>query len=194
MSMNDQEHPDDLLPWYVNGTLEGEERDRVESHVAGCEVCQQEVAFLKNLHAGMRAEEPEGVGELGLRRLLRQVREEKRGAGRPRWLVPTAAVAAIFMAVQVVILTQFPTQTADSGGYAPLSSDQASGPLIQIEFQPDASAAAINTLLRDAGLRLVDGPSAIGLYRASPTSDVDINLALEVLRAAKGVVRYASIE
>lgn len=32
-----------LLPWYVNGTLDGSELAAVESHVAACGICRQEI-------------------------------------------------------------------------------------------------------------------------------------------------------
>jgi len=34
-----------LLPWYVNGALDGSERQRVEQHVRSCILCRRELAF-----------------------------------------------------------------------------------------------------------------------------------------------------
>ena len=33
-----------LLPWYVNGALDGSERLRVERHVHSCILCRRELA------------------------------------------------------------------------------------------------------------------------------------------------------
>jgi hypothetical protein len=39
----------ELLPWYVNGTLAGQELVRVESHLAVCHVCQEEVVRWRHI-------------------------------------------------------------------------------------------------------------------------------------------------
>ena len=42
---------DVLLPWFVNGTLESEERALVERHLDHCKRCRREVEWLRELHA-----------------------------------------------------------------------------------------------------------------------------------------------
>ena len=37
----------ELLPWFVNGTLDPEEHTRVERHLADCISCKQELARLR---------------------------------------------------------------------------------------------------------------------------------------------------
>ena len=51
--LNASEHAaiDALLPWYVNGTLRGDELGRVERHVAVCPACRREVDWLKDVFA-----------------------------------------------------------------------------------------------------------------------------------------------
>src|SRR4051812_531011 len=39
----------ELLPWYVNGTLETAERQTVEGHLAGCARCRGELAAARDL-------------------------------------------------------------------------------------------------------------------------------------------------
>lgn len=91
------EHPEELLPWLVNDTLEGEERRRVEEHVRSCLRCRREVEELRALRrdvagAAAAARPPAG----GLERFLAAV-EVERGGRRPRfrraWAVAAAAVA-----------------------------------------------------------------------------------------------------
>ncbi len=52
------EHRDawDLIPWLVNGRLSDAERARVETHVAGCEECREEVTAQRALRERMAAE------------------------------------------------------------------------------------------------------------------------------------------
>src|SRR5215468_9383891 len=49
---------DALLPFYVNGTLQGGELDRVEQHLGGCEHCQREVDWLRDVFAACEAIAP----------------------------------------------------------------------------------------------------------------------------------------
>ena len=41
----------DLLPWFVNGTLEAAEASSVARHIAGCERCQKDAAEQAQLRA-----------------------------------------------------------------------------------------------------------------------------------------------
>ena len=50
----------ELLPWYVNGTLAQPERERVESHLASCRRCEEEVRTCRRTAA-----EIAGAGERG---------------------------------------------------------------------------------------------------------------------------------
>jgi hypothetical protein len=47
----------ELLPWYVNGTLEAEESHRVERHLAGCAPCRGELALCREMAAAIPAGE-----------------------------------------------------------------------------------------------------------------------------------------
>ncbi len=40
-----------LLPWYVNGSLDAPERERVRHHVQECHLCQQEIPLLRLIQA-----------------------------------------------------------------------------------------------------------------------------------------------
>src|SRR5574342_1024598 len=97
-------HPDALLAWFVNGTLEASERAAVEQHLRGCARCRDEVAFLGALREGVKAlGGAEVPGELGRKRLLRELRAERRA---PRaWWRPALAVAAAIIVAQGAVLT-----------------------------------------------------------------------------------------
>ena len=49
---------DALLPFYVNGTLQGEELDRVRQHVAACDACRREADWLRDVFAACAAISP----------------------------------------------------------------------------------------------------------------------------------------
>ena len=192
MSHPSDRHPTELLPWLANGTLEGEERATVKAHLANCETCRDELRLLQDLRETIRAEPPADAGDLGLQRLLQAVRREgKTQTVRPRWLIPAALAASLVIAVQTVMLLQ-PGPPAPV--YAPLSGPSAGQGVMQVEFMPDAREADLRNLLRDAGARIVDGPSAVGLYRLAIEPGRDPQRVLEQLRSHKTLVRHVALE
>ena len=72
---------DALLPWFVNGTLEGDELDFVQQHVSRCARCQREVEWLRGLHAACVAGEAAPGAAPALRRLRRRLEEPPPGRG-----------------------------------------------------------------------------------------------------------------
>jgi anti-sigma factor RsiW len=192
MSYPSDRHPSELLPWLANGTLEGEERAAVEAHLADCDTCRSELQLLRELRETIRAEPLADAGDLGLQRLLQAVRKERKAqSARPRWLIPAAIAASLVIAVQAVMLLQPGPQAPV---YAPLSGPSAGRGVLQVEFMPEAREADLRNLLRDAGARIVDGPSAVGLYRLAVASGRDPQQVLERLRSHKTLVRHVALE
>ena len=74
------EHPEELLPWYANGTLAGEELQAVEDHLRNCAQCRQELAWLQQLRQQIKhIHAPESSpGELARARLMREVGQQPR--------------------------------------------------------------------------------------------------------------------
>lgn len=182
-------HPHELLPWLANDTLEGAERTEVERHVAGCAQCQSELALLQSLRTTLQAQPRPEAGDLGLERLLRDVRRHTRA--RPRWLLPAAMAAGLVIAVQAVMLMQLsPVETR----YAPLSGPAVSETVLQVEFVPEAREAALRAALQAVGARIIDGPGAAGVYRIALESGRDPQQALDELRSRDDLVRHIARE
>lgn len=182
-------HPDPLLPWYVNETLSSAERADVEGHLWLCPRCRAEVAWLKSLREHMqrlgRADVPSAFGRA---RVLRDI--ERRP--RPRWL-PVALAATIALAAlpPILLVDRF----GSDAPIVPLGEHRSDGGVLQIRFVPTASEAQIRRALRDAGAILIDGPSAIGVYRVrltefKPAETAAIENAIERLRAQTSIVEH----
>ena len=112
MNASSREHPEALLPWYVNGTLEGAERQQVQDHLSYCLTCRREVQRLQALRQDVRnadaLEDSKGArpGEAGLERLLAAIDGEEVPAARRfnvrSWL-PLAAAAVLLLAIAFAI-------------------------------------------------------------------------------------------
>ena len=192
------DHPDEWLPWYANGTLEAGRREAVEAHLAACARCRAELELLSALRKGVKAAVPEQAHADELTRakfdrLLREERRATRPAPRFAWWQPALAAAVLVIVVQSVLLIGRETP----GIYAPLGGPSPAGAVIQVQFNPAARERDIRRVLRQADLRIVGGPSALGIYRlrlAGKSSPAAVDAALRALRAHPKVVSYAARE
>jgi hypothetical protein len=53
MTTNDHDEVFSLIPWYIKGKLTAGEHDKVEWHLASCEICQNEAVICQNLTKAM---------------------------------------------------------------------------------------------------------------------------------------------
>lgn len=185
------QHPDELLPWLANRTLNGAERLEVEAHVAACERCRRELAYLESLRSGVaEMENVQTPGEFGLHRLLRDIRRQPRPAARHRWLAPALAAALAVIVMQGVMLAQLWSRPAS---IAPLGGVMPDTDVLQIRFDPRATEADIRNALQAVGASLIDGPGALGIYRVrlepgASGKPMEVLQAIAVLEARHGVV------
>lgn len=187
--MNGAAHPDELLPWYANRSLGEAERAAVEAHLRGCERCRAEVELLAALRDQVQRAPATQVDEVGLQRLLRQVRRER---GRPQRRLALAA-AAVVIVVQSALIGWLATREA---GFEPLGGPAPAGVVLQLRFEPSATEASIRALLQAHHAVVIDGPSALGIYRVRlqglRANDAGaVQQALSEFRAARGVVAEA---
>ena len=185
------QHPDDLLPWLANGTLAGAERQAVEAHLATCERCRRELAWLESLHSSVaKLENIQAPGEFGLNRLQRDIRRRPQHADRRRWFAPALAASLAVVALQGVLIAHLWTRTEN---IAPLGRAMIDADVLQIRFEPRATEAGIRGALQAIGASLIDGPGELGIYRVRLGPGVSgkpmqVSQAIAVLKARKGVV------
>jgi len=187
------EHPEELLPWYANDTLAGEERERVERHLAGCAHCRAELALLHAMRREVKALDA-APGELVRAQLLKEARRSrlKRGRWMPAALAASLAVVVIQAAVLLSLLPRHES-------YGPLGARTAPGVIVQVRFAPDATEREMRDVLSAVNGSIVEGPGALGVYRvrlaAIPSGDRErIAAAIETLRAAAPVVTHVERE
>lgn len=195
------ERAQQLLPWYVNGTLEPDERAFVESHLAACAECSADLAEEQALARGI-AELPIDVehawSKLGdridaappPRRLVAPVPFLRRKVAMG-WALGTPLAAAA--AVAFAITTMVPAQPADRTYRALGSAPTAAPGNALVMFRPDARDGELRAALIAADARIVDGPTASGAYvlRIEPGQRTK---ALAALRAAPQVTLAEPID
>lgn len=161
----------ELLPWVVNGTLDHEEIDRIEKHLAECAECRAELAAERQLAAAIEGSpiDSEAAWERMERRL--------EAAERPRlgpvssllrrrvplgWAIisPVAAAAALaFIVIDVSARPSVEPQYRALG--APETAQEAN---LIVQFQPATRVSDMANALQGVDARLVDGPTVTGAY------------------------------
>jgi len=164
-----------LLPWWVNGTLKGDELALVQRHLDECAQCRQEVEWLRELHAACIAGEAMPGASVAFRNLRRQLEassegrdsrarlRELRGRTRRWWQWAVAAEFAMIVVLGGLLLT-----SADGPAlYRTLGASDAGAPAagsLVVVFDPATSQAEVQRILRSAGARIVDGPTVANAY------------------------------
>ena len=156
-----------LLPWYANGTLEDEELTAVQTHLAECAECREDLKAEQALARQIKTL-PSDVerGWAALRARVQGAPDDQRTASGGSLLgrrIPMGwAIAAslmLFIPVLAVSLSR-PQPLYRTLGSAPAA---ASGNLVVI-FKPDASEQTLRTILMQNGARIVDGPTSTDAY------------------------------
>jgi anti-sigma factor RsiW len=121
--MND--HPEELLAGYTEGSLGADERARVEAHLATCDACQEEVDLaaegLTTLSSLPELEPPRGI----------PFRVRRRAAGTPSraWrFAGAAAAAAVLIGGGVFVFTNLDPAPLEGEGSAQQGAEPESAP------------------------------------------------------------------
>ncbi|MGH6947297.1 MAG: anti-sigma factor family protein [Kiloniellales bacterium] len=180
-----------MLPWYVNGTLTADERETVEAYLAQVPEARDEVAFLRRLRDEVKAKQPVTTpGEFGLKRLQRQVEQERAARWRGAGLWRAAAIAAaLVILVQGAVLFQ---TWRNGGDFIVAGTDDASAVVLQMTFDPQATEAEIRQVLQTVDAHLVSGPGALGVYRVV-LEDVALDDEAAIRQAMKTLRGFGSV-
>jgi len=155
----------DLLPWYVNGSLAPAEASAVEKHLVECDECRADLEHERGLSrevAGLPLDVEHGWARM----------QDRLTAGRPRApgllrrrvpLVWALVAQAACLVLVVGGMTLAPSQPVRLYRALGSSTPPVDGNLV-VMFKPETSEAALRGVLREAGARMVDGPTTSGAY------------------------------
>ncbi len=177
----------ELLPWYVNGTIEPADRAWVDAQLRSHPEAAAELRWYQSLQVRIRENEPPVSADIGMDKAFAKILREKEGGQRiaaarkaqepsvgdrlKGWLAsfgltPALTAAAAVIAIQGVFL--FNMALESDGRYTDIRSSQtgnaAAGTMLKINFRPDAREAEIRMLLIDVHGSLAGGPGQLGDY------------------------------
>lgn len=191
----------ELLPWYVNGSLEPVEHERVHAHLGACLVCRRELRRLEQLARVIAEPSVEQASAQAFQRLSRQIQAQPsrgwllrqldrlRGGIEPLPLASGAAVLVLSLGVLSAIgLSGRPEiSTSEQGfqtlGARPARPSELSHPQMRVVLRDDVGPTEIERWLEHHQAEIVEGPSAIGVLT------VRVAIGQRTMQAAIGDIR-----
>ena len=196
----------ELLPWYVNGTLRGAEAARVDAHLAECRYCRDELEQCRALPAAVKDanENTWSPSATHFAELMRRidataaVRTQLQGlTARAKdwfaWFGATPSPArwalglqgALVLMLGVTLLFAPPeSKIYETLSNAPLHA--VSGPAIfKIMFADDITGKELSGLLQSLNASIIAGPSAIGVYTIQAPGRASSSSAVQTVQALR---------
>lgn len=176
---------EDVLLAYAQGRATPEQSARIKAAADSDPHLAAELAVMAGLRSALRdTTDAPDARAFGWKRLEREI-----GQSAPAPQAPTVTrgsawrVAAVLLGA--VVLAQaaymgFVPRTGDAARYETVT-EQGDGAVLGLSFAPQTTAEEMAELLRATGGQIIEGPSALGLYRVRFDSDRAREAALVVL-------------
>jgi anti-sigma factor RsiW len=192
---------EELLPWYVTGQLDEDERERVERHLAGCSRCEKQLRIERRLSEEFRAITPDV--ELGWQRLRTRLeppparRNRAAGLASRAWRAASRPMVATAIAAQLAIVVvaggvfsyiyQPPAYHVLGSTPVPASAN------LVVVFKPETREEQLRHLLGANDASLVGGPTDADAYLLH-VPDQSRSDAVTKLRARPEIVMAEPID
>lgn len=163
---DEHERMSELLPWYVNATLDRREAAQVERHLASCADCRKESERFRAVARGQ--EEGWAPSPAHFARVMARIDAPSFGQRLASWFKETPRPvrwafalqgAALVALIAVVALRPAVFETLSRPPAAASSRAR-----LHVVFASDLSEEGMRRLLQGARAIIVDGPSAEGVY------------------------------
>lgn len=164
----------DLLPWYVNGTIDDDDRLWMDQYLTAHPQAQAEVNWYQSLQQRMRDSIPAVPATLGLAQTLARIRGDQ-----PTWaerlraffgnfgLRPGLALAgwALVIVQSGVIFSMRHGAQDDAAQIRALRATPVEeGPVLKVNFAPTTTESDLRHLLMQVQGDIVGGPGQLGDY------------------------------
>lgn len=180
--MNKHLEATELLPWFVNGTLNEREHSLVNEHLQECEQCNRDVMQLMESSKLFHAEQEPTASTVAQARsdFLHQLEIESNSAStRRHWVVPAAMAASLLIVAVLLIPLSRQDEVFETLG----KNRSANAPIIQLVFDSNTTEQTIRRLILSDQGHIISGPTEQGVYRIELPSDKDPQRVLQKLRS-----------
>jgi anti-sigma factor RsiW len=190
-----------LIPWYVNATLNDQDRERVDAHLSLCADCRADLAVEGRIYESVSAESGiEYMPVASLNRLRARLNAEHADVADPEVLplprrrrgvlawqgLMAASVAVMAVAVGLLAADRWMQSRSPSAvpNYYTVTSPvpRARDEAIRAVFSPATTLVELQTILDESKVRIVSGPTEAGVYSLALTTDRPVGESLSLLR------------
>jgi hypothetical protein len=164
----------ELAPWYVNGSLDAADRTWVHNYLSAHPEARSELAWFQSLQTRIKETIPEVPATIGLNRAMARIRADQPtlAARLGAFVASLSMKPAMSMALAAVVLVQGGvivnmmknTQEEATEMRAMRAQAVEEGPLVKVNFAPDARESDIRMLLVSVQGTLAGGPGQLGDY------------------------------
>jgi len=158
----------ELLPWYVNDTLNDTERQLVRQHLHDCEACRDDVELLSRVQRGMRTDSPAPLVPAPRKGALLAALDAAPRAGPRRWPWIAAAASLLIAVAAAALLPLLRSTGVDPQRFHTATSaagHDAINYVVELQFRPDVGATQRTALLESLGTNLLVVPVSERMYR-----------------------------
>lgn len=196
-----KERFEELLPWYANGSLGAEDRAWVDAYIEQHPEARSELDWYRSLQARVQENAPAVPATIGLARTMRLIQGDRPTLAerisaffgnlgmRPSLALGALAVVAVQSGVIVNMLGNARDSADEIRALHAVRVEE--GPMLKINFAPDAKETDIRMLTIQVHGELAGGPGQLGDYylRVPPGSEA---AALARVKAAP-IVQAAAL-
>ena len=165
---------EELLPWYVNGSLGADDRAFVEAYLEQHPEARGELDWYKSLQRRVQENAPAVPATIGLAKAMRLIQGDRPTFServsaffgnlgmRPAYALAGLAVVAIQSGVILQMMGQAHDNAEEIRALNAKRVDE--GPMLKISFSPDAKETDIRMLVMQVRGELAGGPGQLGDY------------------------------
>lgn len=150
----------ELLPWYANDSLRGEERLQVAAHLDDCASCRREVEILAAVIANIPAPRSANSDAAPFSRLLQKINRHERRLRA--WKI----AALVLIALSAIMAVVLPTYVLEPRYRAvtDVLPETAGIARFQVTVDPENDIAALTDVLERYNADIVAGPGTDGSF------------------------------
>jgi anti-sigma factor RsiW len=195
----------ELLPWFVNESLDPEERDAVAEHASSCVICRRELDELQVLYQSVAAiAAATDVPEPDMRRINARIDAQLRSEQRENALVTAwrkfssnrlrlafaVQTAALIVVVGVLLLPREPDPVF---GTLTTAEPLPAGHFVRVVFGPTVTDDEVSGLLSANGLTVFSGPTDRGVMtlQFADTASFDERTVITATLQSDGRILFA---
>jgi anti-sigma factor RsiW len=195
-----------LIPWYVNDTLPEQQRQRVDAHARQCAQCRDDLALQRRIFDSIDASPAlDYMPVASLKRL--QARIDIMQTQTPLPLTPAvqpsrtespwrgwmaASIATMAVAIGLLAADRWVQSDSREPNFRTVTNSRPrpQGEVIRAVFAPSIKLVELQTILDEAQLKIVSGPTEAGVYSLAANSTLTVRSSLALLRQ-HSAVRFA---